>query len=139
MKKGILQKIRMISYAVPLDVANSLGVDNGVSLKEERVIFKPTGFMSSKKNIIMECLRGQKSSTKIIEIPGFQYDQLKLEFSVNNKMKTINFNDTQELRINEDITDDVSIRKGVPTLKSLKKCLKNTAYEYLLLMGFAVK
>ena len=139
MKKGILQKIRMIRYEVPEDIATSLGVNNGVSLKEERVIFKPVGFLKSKRNIIMECLRGQRASTEVLEIPGFDYDQLKLEFSVKNKTKTINFNDTQELRINEDITDEVAIHQGIPVFNSLKECMKSTAYEYLGLMGVTVK
>lgn len=71
-------------------------------------------------------------------MPDFTYDQLKLEFSINKKTKTIDFNDTTELKVNEDITDQISIINGIPNFNSLKNQMKITAYEYLKLIGFIV-
>ena len=138
MNIGKLEKIRLIQYEIPEETVNRIGANSGVKLREERVIIKPVGFVKNKMDSIMECLRGQRASTNIIELPDFNYDQLKLEFSVNKKKKTIDFNDTSELRVNEDITEQIKIDDGVPEFKSLKEQMKSTAYEYLKLIGFIV-
>ncbi len=135
---GILQKIRMIKYEVPEDVSNRLRIDNGVKMKEERILYKPSGFIRNNIKKIEEFFSGQRSSTQIVEIPDFDFDQLKFEFSLNGKSKTINFDNTQNLRVNEDITDHVTMDNGNPTFQSLKVCLIDTAYEYLKLTGFVV-
>lgn len=139
LQRGTLQKIRMIRYEMPEEITNRIGVNLGVKLKEERVLFKPVGFVKNNKNKILECLRGQRASTNIIEIPDFDYDQLKFEFQINNKQKTINFNNTEELRVNEDITDEVKTDNGIPVFQSLQEILKQSAYEYLKLIGFVVE
>lgn len=138
MNIGKLEKIRLIQYEIPEETVNRIGANSGVKLREERVIIKPTGFIKNKREAILECLNGQRASTSRIELPDFTYDQLKLEFSINKKTKTIDFNDTTELKVNEDITDQISIINGIPNFNSLKNQMKITAYEYLKLIGFIV-
>lgn len=138
MDRGRLEKIRLIRYEVPEETVNRLGVNNGVKLRDEHVIINPVGFINSKKNTILECLRGQRASTNIVELPEFKYDRLKLEFSMNKKKKTIDFDNISELKINENITEKVNVINGIPTYNSLKAQMWETAYEYLKLLGFIV-
>lgn len=53
--EGILQKISMIRYEIPEDMAERVGINYGVAAtKEERIIHKPIGFMERRKNEIKE-------------------------------------------------------------------------------------
>lgn len=113
-------------------------MNNGVKLREEHIIINPVGFVKNKRDKIIECLRGQRASTNIIELPEFNYDVLKFEFSMNKKKKTIDLNNLSELKINEDITEQVRIDGGIPTYNSLKIRMLETACEYLKLLGFIV-
>ena len=133
---GILKKIRMIRYEIPEDESDKIGINYGVKhTKEERIIHKPLGFMERKKREMQEWFSGQRSYTDIIEIEGFEYDDLKLEFSVGDTDKTFNLRDMNSLVVNEDITKRVKQDGGHPVYKSLKPIMKETAREYLKGMG----
>ena len=133
---GILNKIRMIRYDIPQDQSNRMGINYGVKqTKEERIIHKPVGFMERKKKIIQEWFAGQKSYTEIIEVEGFEYDDLKLEFSLGNTNKTFDLRELSSLVVNEDITSKVQQAGGHPVYQSLKEIMKETAENYLKGMG----
>lgn len=136
-KHGVLKKIRMIRYEIPEDEANRLEINYGVKqTKEERIIHKPLGFMERKRKMFEEWFSGQRSYTNLIEIEGFDYDELKLEFSLGNTAKTFNLKDMNSLVVNEDITKQVSQKGGHPVYDSLKPIMKKTAKDYLKAMGF---
>ena len=134
--RGVLKKIRMIRYEIPEDESNKWGINYGVKqTKEERIIHKPIGFMSRKKKKFQEFFAGQRSYTDIIEIEGFEYDDLKLEFSMDETNKTFNLRDLNSLVVNEDITKQVQQSGGHPVYDSLKPIMKETAQDYLKGMG----
>ncbi len=136
---GILKKIRMIRYEIPEDESDKIGINYGVKqTKEERIIHKPLGFMERKKKEMQEWFSGQRSYTDIIEIEGFDYDDLKLEFSVGDTDKTFNLRDMNSLVVNEDITKKVKQDGGHPVFESLKPIMQETAREYLIGMGLVV-
>lgn len=135
-KKGILKKIRMIRYEIPEDESDKMGINYGVKqTKEERIIHRPLGFMERKKREFQEWFSGQRSYTEIMEIEGFEYDDLKLEFSLENTNKTFNLADMNSLVVNEDITKKVRQKGGHPVYDSLKPIMRETAIEYLKGMG----
>lgn len=139
-QKGTLNKIRMIRYEIPQDESNRLGINYGVKhTKEERIIYKPVGFMERKNKEIKEWFAGQRSYTEIIEIEGFEYDDLKLEFSLENTNKTFNLRDLNSLVVNEDITKKVKQIGGHPVYDDLKFVMEGTAKEYLKGMGLLKK
>ena len=136
---GILQKIRMIRYEIPEDISNRMGINYGVKqTKEERIIHKPLGFMEANKKAIQEWRSGQKSYTQIIEIEGYEYDDLKFEFKLGKTVKTFNLGNLERLVVSEDVTDEVLKRGGHPVFSSLKDKMKDTAKEYLEGMGLIV-
>lgn len=136
-QKGELQKIRMIRYEIPEDVSNRIGINCGVSqTREERVIYKPVGFLERKKKEIYEWKQGQRSCTQIIELNDFEYDDLKFEFKMGKSNKVLSLKDTTDIRVKEDITDLVILHGGNPQFNSLKVIMRETAKEYLQEMGF---
>ena len=135
-KNGILKKIRMIRYEIPEDESDKMGINYGVKqTKEERIIHRPIGFLDRKKKEFQEWFSGQRSYTDIIEIEGFEYDDLKLEFSLEHTNKTFNLANMNSLVVNEDITEKVRQKGGHPVYDSLKSIMRDTAEEYLKVMG----
>lgn len=135
-ERGILRKIRMIKYDVPNDLSERIGINSGVETTyEERIIHRPVGFINRKSELIKECLRGQRMCNTIIQIEGFDYDSLKLEFKLGNTSKTISLNNIDSLNINEDITEEVELDNGHPTQESILPILVDTAKGYLVEMG----
>lgn len=135
--EGILQKISMIRYEIPEDMAERVGINYGVAAtKEERIIHKPIGFMERRKNEIKEWMKGQRASTKIIQIEDFDYDILKFVFRLGNTEKTINLNNLDKIVITEDITEKVQTVQGQPVFDSLKPIMIETGKSYLAGQGF---
>lgn len=71
----------------------------------------------------------------IIELEDFEYDDLKLEFSLDGADKTFNLRDMNSLVVNEDITKKVNQEGGHPVYTNLKLVMQETAEEYLKGMG----
>lgn len=80
-------------------------------------------------------LSGQRSYAELIEIEGFDYDDLKLEFTLGETSKTFNLKDLDSLVVSEDITKQVKQEGGHPVYESLKPIMQKTAKEYLRAMG----
>lgn len=137
---GVLNKIRMIRYEIPEDESEKIGINYGVrQTKEERIIHKPIGFRERKKKEIQEWFAGQRSYTEIIEIEGFEYDDLKLEFSLGEGDKTLNLRELNNIVVNEDITSKVMQAGGHPIYEKLKPIMRDTAKKYLMSMGILVE
>lgn len=135
-KYGTLKKIRMIRYDIPQQDANRMGINYGVQqTKEERIIHRPIGFLERRRKDIQEWLNGQKSYNELIEIEGFEYDDLKFEFSLGEGDKTLNLRDLDNMVVSEDITKQVG---GHPDYDRLKTIMRNTAKKYLMSMGLLV-
>lgn len=134
--EGILQKISMTRYDIPEDESERLGVNFGVAAtREERIIHRPVGFMTRKWNEIEEWMRGQRASTEIIQIDGFEYDNLKFHFRLGNNEKTINLDNLDKIVITEDITEVVQTADGHPVFDSLKRAMLETGRGYLAEQG----
>lgn len=139
-KEGVLKKIRMIRYDIPQEITNRIGINYGVKqTKEERIIHRPVGFLERNKKKIEEWRKGQRSYSNIIEIDGFDYDDLKFEFSLGETEKTFNLSDLEKIVMTEDITKKVQLDGGHPIFESLKPVFRDYAEKYLKDMGFLIK
>lgn len=135
---GVLQKIRLLKYDIPNDVSERIGINNGVQTSyQELIIHKPVGFLERKRQLVNECLRGQRFCNSIIEIDNFEYDNLKLEIQLGKGTKTFNLANIDNLVVTEDITERVTILGGNPTDNSIKPILTETSEQYLGEMGLA--
>ncbi|EQB3099723.1 hypothetical protein [Clostridium botulinum] len=136
LRHGILQKIRFIRYNVPHDTLRQLGMNNGTEqVYDEYIIHKPLGFLDERRLTIRECILGQSSINNVIEIDGFEYENIKLEFKFGGKNKTINLSNIENISVNEDITNKVTLENGHPTKQSITPVLENIAVDYLNEMG----
>lgn len=136
LKNGCLQKIRLIRYGIPNDVADRYGLNYGVEdIIEERVIRNPVGFWEHKKDIFKQWRRGDCSYSKIIQIEDFVYDDFKMEFKMGSRNKTISLGNIDKLNMCEDITDDVMLQGGHPTLRSLLQAMKESGEFYMRAKG----
>lgn len=138
LREGILQKISMIRYEIPRDETERLGVNYGVEKTyEERIIHKPIGFLERKANVITEWMNGQRAATDIVQIDGYDYDNLKFVFKLGNIEKTINLDNVEKVVITEDISDRVAIIDGLPTFDTLKPVMIEIGRGYLQGIGMA--
>lgn len=134
--EGVLKSIRLISYGIPDDDAERLGIDRGVArVVQERVFRSPVGFVRNKYDAIMRCVRGEIAYNTIVEIDDFEIDDFKMEFSFGKRRKTISMRGLERLVVNEDVTDDVEVENGHPTFDSLCGVMREIGEEYLRAKG----
>lgn len=137
--KGILKKIRMVRHEIPEEITERMGINYGTrQTKEERIIHKPLGFLERNKKKVQEWRAGQRSYTKLVELDDFEYDEIKLEFSLEGEDKTFNLGNMEKLVVNENITKKVVLSGGHPTFDSLTPVMKDIVKEYLIGMGLIV-
>lgn len=137
LRDGFLKEIRMIKYGIPNDVSekNGLSKDPEANIYEERIIHNPLGFLDAGADKIRETLENQRIYTSIVEIPDFDYDILKFNFSKGKTNKTIDMTNLSSITIIEDITDKAGVKKGHPLYSVVKGEMKNIAEGYLRGMG----
>lgn len=136
LREGKLTRINMIQYRIPDDIAERIGVNKGVKKSKQILsIVNPIGFIERKRLQLEECLQGQCSYTKIIELPDFDYDDLRLVFRIGENNKTISMKNLDKVVLTEDITDEVALDGGNPTKESIIGIFVNYAREYLNDMG----
>jgi hypothetical protein len=137
LNKGILKSIRLVRYIIPEEDAEAYGINAGVEQTiEERIIKNPVGFVANKCDALKEVIEGKRKYDEVIEIKDFETNDLKLEFKMGRRLKTVSMKNLDALVVNEDITDEVKIEKGHPTFESLCKIMDNSGYSYLIAMGF---
>lgn len=138
LNEGILKKIRLFRYNIPIDLADRYGViagTRGKGAQQEIVFSSPLGFSRRKIEEIKECIRGNRTYNQIIEIDGFEYDDLKLDFKLGKKSKTISLKNMEKVVVSEDITDEVALQNGNPTKESIIPIMRETGIGYLVEMG----
>jgi len=136
LKKGVLKEIKAIRYDVPEEIVKKMNKNQGVDFYEERIFHNPTSFLRDSIEKIKECIRGQISYSKILELEDYNYDKLKLVFSNGKRKKTIDMTNIEKINIVEDITEEVGKEKGHPDFEKLKEQMKITARDYLEDAGF---
>lgn len=133
---GTLRKIRLISYAIPDDDADRFGINRGVrETSREIIIKKPVGFLQNRRRELSEWRNGARRYDQVIQIDGFEYDDLKLEFSAGRTCKTISLRNIDRLIVTEDITETVTLQEGHPTFESLCEAMRETGEFYLVAKG----
>ncbi|MCI8950051.1 MAG: hypothetical protein HFG49_08420 [Lachnospiraceae bacterium] len=132
LNEGILQSIRVLRYGIPDDDADKYGVDRNIKgIVEERIIKKPRGFLRHKLDDIKACMNGNKRYDEIVQIDGFDIDDLKLDFKMGSRSKTISMKNLENLIVTEDITEEVDLENGNPIFVSLCDIMEVTGEFYL--------
>lgn len=135
-EEGMLKSVRIVRYGIPDDDADRYGVDRGVKeIVEERVLRKPAGFLRNKATEIQKYFNRNCNMDEIVQIDGFEIDDLKFEFKNGKRTKTISLKNLDNVTLSEDITNDVTIENGHPTFDSLREAMKETGEYYLRARG----
>lgn len=123
---GYLKRLTYVKNRISPDFADNISLPQG---KEEISFINPKlgdGFVEKLKNYVLG-----KSNNTLKEVPLYNYDNLKMTFELNSKIRTINFNDLDKLSITEAIPSNVQLLNGMPDENKLLEHMKMTAEDYL--------
>lgn len=141
LNNGILKKIKLFRYNIPRDEADRFGIIPGKRKKENQQVItvsSPLGFSRKKIEQIRECIYGIRTYNTVVQIDEFDYDDLRLEFRLGGKNKTISLKNIDKLVITQDITNEVNLIGGNPVKESIIPIMVDTGIEYLIRMGCLV-
>lgn len=139
-KQGVLQSIRFIQYEIPEEDAERFGINHNTEESyKETIIRKPTGFLRNKARELAEWMNGTRMYSDVVQIEGFEYDELKMDFKLGRTSKTISLRNIDNLQMTEDVTRDVILEGGHPTFNSLKEVLKKTGNDYSVAKGLIIE
>ena len=133
LQNGRVVEARFISRRIPSDVVDAYG---GVSeLQEEDGIAEFV--IKTRKNLglatrigrgVREVYSGEKRVTEMMELGGFNYDNIKVRVELNKRYRTFDLSNFMKQRVNYDITDEVDLgQDGHPEFDSID----SIALEYL--------
>ncbi len=123
---GYLKKLTYVKNRISPDFSDNISLPKG---KEEISFVNPKledSFIEKIKTFILG-----KNNNTLKEIPLYSYDNLKMTFELNSKIRTINLNDLDKLSISESVPRSVQLPNGMPDENKLFEHMKTTAREYL--------
>lgn len=103
-----MSRARFIKFGLPADLTDAMAqlhdedayrVEVSIQAKQRRDV--------NLRERILDCIRGRRSYSTILEWRDFEYDDVKIEFERNNKYKTIDVMDLARLKTGRDVTDDI--------------------------------
>ena len=130
LKSGILEKISLIRFQTPADIKNTLSVNEGIVMKEERIYYGPVGFINNKIDKIVGYIRGKNGLREIVTDDDFNYDLIKMDFKIGNRRRTFDFNKIERIVPIIDITEEVKSRAEHPDYVLVKNEIEKTALEF---------
>lgn len=140
-REGILGKMRFIRDGIPEDMAEMYGINRGNrKSKKETIITSPFGFKSEIIDKIKDCVRGNLVYSDIVELgDNEEYDDIKLEFKLAGKTKTISLKNLEKTVISEDITSRVDTLGGNPLKESIQTIMVDYVTDYLIEMDLVAR
>ncbi len=138
---GILKKLRLIRNSLPEDMAAVYGVNYGYrKVKKETIITSPSGFSKKMIEKITACVRGNISYTDLVELNvDEEYDDIKLDFNLGGKKKSISLKNLEKVVVSEDITNLVDAPGGNPMKESIESIMVEYATDYLIEKGLLAR
>lgn len=131
--QGDINSISLIKWAANKDEADNINsICNSDSV--QMVINKPK-IQKTFKEKINKFIKGTISLNGIIEIPNFEYDNIKIETKVGKTTKIIDLGNVDKLVFKENIDDQVQTIEGHPEITGMRTICRETACEYLKAMG----
>lgn len=135
---GNIKQLRFIKHGVVDDIADRIdgnGISENIGFVEYVVKAK------RKKNLpvnskIWNMLDKGKNVNEMFEITNFDYDNIKVEISINNITKTINMSNIESINGSYNVTEEIDYgSNGHPTFKSISNISKEYAESFLISLG----
>ncbi len=129
--EGFIRKVRLIQFGVPKDIEDLFDEPQ----KEEAGTTEMV--ISAKRNgqlplipRLKEVLVGQRRVTNFVELEGFDYQRVKVEFVINGKHRIVDLSQLDDLNALYDITQDIVIgQNGHPTFESIDRVAQEITNE----------
>ncbi|MCW5979617.1 MAG: hypothetical protein KIT09_16180 [Bryobacteraceae bacterium] len=133
-KDSKLTEIHFLRYELSSDIADAFR-KSGAPAQEGSLDFviklRDAGFPF--QNAILRCVRGTDSPQSLVElfdIP-FDVDNVKIKTRTGEKDRTVNLGDPRRgLRADYDVTDEVVLEGGHPTLESIHQVASSLIDEH---------
>lgn len=140
-KKGKLGKMRLIRNGLPEDMASMYGIEHGYrKAKKETTISSPSGFSKEIIEKITNCVQGNLLYTQIVQLGDNEdYDDIKLDFKLAGKQRTISLKNLEKVVVSEDITKQVDVTGGNPRKESIKPVMVGYVTDYLIEKGLVTR
>lgn len=130
--EGRLKKIRLIKYAIPSDKADALGV--GFEEQEGTMSMEYTAKRNGSLSFprLSHFLGNGSNLNELVELPGFEYDTIKIELDLNGTTRTVDLANPSSIRPHYDITDEVEIASnGFPDYNSVDEIAHQHLQRFL--------
>jgi hypothetical protein len=125
---GNIKRIRYLKYSVPDDIAADVNLSDNLEDEAEMEMIikaKREQFLDI-PDWLSDIVSGRTARSDFIEMSGVEYDNVKVEIDLNGKRKTLNLSDVRKLRMNIDVTDEVSFgNDGHPVFESIRELSNN--------------
>lgn len=130
---GSIKKFRFIRHTLPRDIVDRLeedGVRDEDGFAEYVIGVKRRVRGIPMRERLQSYLDNGSEIREFIELENFEYDSVKVELKLRNKIRTINLGNPDSLRSYIDITDDVEYGyNGHPTFESIDREAKELLRE----------
>lgn len=131
-RHGRVAKLRFMNLSVPNTIEDAFRMENTGegAIIELQVKAKPgSTFLIADR--IKEVLNGKRDSRGFVQIQGFDYDTVKVEFDVDGKHRTLDLSEQPNIRADYDVTDKVTRRGGHPTFASIDRAAREIVREIM--------
>ena len=125
LKDGRIIKIRFIKFGMPTDIADRYRNNDHDEIKGTTQLVVTAGRNGDIPiyGDVIKFLKGEKRLNRLVELADFEYENVKVDVSINNKPKVIDLGNDFKIRPYIDITDEVEINgeNGHPKFDSIDK------------------
>jgi hypothetical protein len=128
---GRIVRVRLIRFGIPSDIADRYDV--GHQEEEGKAEFSITAKRGRHIPLlgrIRDVLAGELPLQSFLEVPGFQYDQVKVEFELGGKRRMIDLLHPDNFWPSIDVTEDVKLdERRHPVFESIDDVARSLASE----------
>lgn len=142
LNEGSLKRIRLLKYGLPADIAAKYGVTNGYrKTKKETIISNQMGFDNALLDNVSKCIKGLLNYSEVVVVDNddYEYDDLKIDFTLAGKKKTFSLKNIEKVVISQDITNIVEVQGGNPVKESIINIMYLEAVGYLIEKGLVLE
>ncbi len=135
---GRLTKVRFIRYALPPDLADTYDNLGHIETEgtAELVWSSKRGMDLPLLSRVYDVFAGKRAVTEMVELPGYDYENVKVELQVKGRRKTLDLSNVMKMRAYVDVTDEVQLGvDGHPEFDSIDHAARDLMADLLAQLG----
>ena len=119
LSKNTINKIELIAYQQPKDKANLL--EDNFEFGTKKMVFSEIGKVTPLMNKISDFLDSRKKITEVIEIPEFEYNDIKIELKLGNRKRMLDLGKIDKTKIKINLPEDIKNIEGHADIDKLRE------------------